>query len=371
VAGNSIKGIAIRNLRGIRQCVLGELADVNILIGRNGSGKSTVLDAIYLASSWAEAMDKLRGIPRHDYVVYRRGGRGDWDKDKSSLWLNQDTSKTVEVSLTMETEEDTRLLEFKLLPPKERPTDTWLVSPILLDIKSLDAPELTQELKKEGLYVSRLGMVWNPEKRRKEKTNIRNIINERLGKELEFLGNIVLIDKRVKAGELERLVWNKIFDRRLDKEVLELLRDAYVPEAEGIHFRPSSRGVRLAVTLPNTTVDMDNLGDGARYALLYVSPMLLVEDTAVLIEDPEIHQDPSSLASLVRMMFKVAKRQNLQLFVTTRSVELLNIAEGASKKYGLGMRVYHLERDAEGDVRVHAIESIDAETLQKIGWTRG
>jgi hypothetical protein len=366
VAGNSIKNIAIRNLRGIRQCVLDELADVNILVGRNGSGKSTVLDAIYLASSWAEAMDKIRGIPKHDYVIYRRGGRGDWDKEKSSLWLNHDTSKAVEVTLTMETKESTRLLDFKLLPHKERPLDIGLVSPLLLDMKSLDVPELPQELKREGLYVSRLGMVWDPEKRKKEKTNIRNIINESLGKELEFLGNIVLIDKRIKAGDLERLVWNKVFDRRLDKEVLELLRDAYVPEAEGILFRPSSRGVRLAVTLPNTTVDMDNLGDGARYALLYVSPLLLVEDTAVLIEDPEIHQDPSSLASLVRMMFKVAKRQSLQLFITTHSIELINIAKEASKKYGLDMRIYHLERDKEGDVRIHTIENVDLDTLQKI-----
>lgn len=357
MAGNSIKAVTIRNLRGIRQCVLDELADVNILMGRNGSGKSTVLDAIYLASSWAEAMDKLRGIPKHDYIIYRRGGRGDWDKDKSSLWLNHDTSKAIEVTLTMETKEDARLLEFKLLPPKQRPTDLWLVSPVLLNMKSLDVPELPQELKREGLYVSRLGMVWDPVKRKREKTNVRNIINESLGKELEFLGNIILIDKRIKASELERVVWNKIFDRRLDKEVLELIRDAYVPEAEGILYRPSSKGVRLAVTLPNTTVDMDNLGDGARYALLYVSPLFLVEDTAVLIEDPEIHQDPASLASLVRMMFKTAKRQGLQLFITTHSVELLNIAKEASKKYGLDTRIYHLERDAEGDVTVRTIEN--------------
>jgi predicted ATPase len=140
-----------------------------------------------------------------------------------------------------------------------------------------------------------------------------------------------------------------------------------VPEAEGILFRPSSKGVRLAVTLPNITVDIDYLGDGARYALLYVSPLLLAEDTAVLIEDPEIYQDPSSLASLVRMMFKVAKRQGLQLFITTHSVELLNTAEEASKKYGLDMRIYHLERDKEGDVTVRTIENIDINTLKKIG----
>jgi energy-coupling factor transporter ATP-binding protein EcfA2 len=221
VAGSSIKAVTIRNLRGVRQCTISDLTDVNILIGRNGSGKSTVLDAIYLASSWAETMDKIRGVPRHDYVIDRWGGRGDWDKVNNSLWLNHDSCKAVEVSLTMGTKGGMRLLEFKLLPPKERPTDIWLVSPLLLDMKSLDVPELPQELKREGLFVSRLGMVWDPENRKREKTNVRNIINDSLGKELEFLGDIILIDKRLKAGELEKEVWSKIFDRRLDKEVLE------------------------------------------------------------------------------------------------------------------------------------------------------
>jgi AAA15 family ATPase/GTPase len=40
-----IESLRIRNLRGVRECSINGLTDVNVLIGRNGAGKSTVLEA--------------------------------------------------------------------------------------------------------------------------------------------------------------------------------------------------------------------------------------------------------------------------------------------------------------------------------------
>ena len=45
--------MAVSNMRGVKECSIGYLEDVNILIGRNGSGKSTILEATYAASSVA------------------------------------------------------------------------------------------------------------------------------------------------------------------------------------------------------------------------------------------------------------------------------------------------------------------------------
>jgi hypothetical protein len=48
-----IRSIVVENLRGIKKCVIDDLRDVNIFIGRNGAGKSTILEAIYIASAFA------------------------------------------------------------------------------------------------------------------------------------------------------------------------------------------------------------------------------------------------------------------------------------------------------------------------------
>ncbi|MHA1506468.1 MAG: AAA family ATPase [Candidatus Asgardarchaeia archaeon] len=67
-----IKSMTIRNFRGIKECSIDEFADVNVLIGRNGSGKSTILESIYLSSAWTNPHDVLRDQKR--LILLYRGG---------------------------------------------------------------------------------------------------------------------------------------------------------------------------------------------------------------------------------------------------------------------------------------------------------
>jgi AAA15 family ATPase/GTPase len=46
-----ISSISISNFRGIRSGRIDGLTGINVLMGANGAGKSTVLEAIYLAAS--------------------------------------------------------------------------------------------------------------------------------------------------------------------------------------------------------------------------------------------------------------------------------------------------------------------------------
>ncbi len=89
-----IESLHIRNLRGVRECSINGLTDVNVLVGRNGVGKSTVLEAIYLASSWAGLRDHL-GRDKVDYVVARRASRRNWD----ALWFAKNVEEDVEITL--------------------------------------------------------------------------------------------------------------------------------------------------------------------------------------------------------------------------------------------------------------------------------
>jgi len=56
-----IRSIEIENLRGISRGAVDGLTQVNIFLGKNGSGKSTVLEAIYIASACMMYSEPYRG----------------------------------------------------------------------------------------------------------------------------------------------------------------------------------------------------------------------------------------------------------------------------------------------------------------------
>jgi predicted ATPase len=132
-------------------------------------------------------------------------------------------------------------------------------------------------------------------------------------------------------------------------------------------FKPTREGgFVLALALTGTTIEVDALGDGARMAIMLASTLALVSNTAILIEDPEVHQHPGGLVTLMRFALKLAKDRGLQLFISTHSVELVNIVRRLYE--GLGFRVFFMERGySSGVVDVRVLESLDVEVLQKIG----
>ena len=72
-----LRSIEINNLRGISRCKIRDLNRINILIGKNGSGKSTILDAIYITSSSVYPEDDIILKNKLDYIISRHTNRGD------------------------------------------------------------------------------------------------------------------------------------------------------------------------------------------------------------------------------------------------------------------------------------------------------
>ena len=49
---DGFKNVEISNLRGIDQLTIDDFARVNIFLGQNSSGKSTVLESLFIKVSW-------------------------------------------------------------------------------------------------------------------------------------------------------------------------------------------------------------------------------------------------------------------------------------------------------------------------------
>jgi len=324
-----ISSISINNLRGIKSGKIDELTDINVLIGVNGAGKSTVLEAIYLASAWAEPRDYVRDFQKFDVVAQRRTRRWGWESSKDFLWHGMNTDESISISLSFKSG---KVMEFKV--PYRVPTTVGV--PIFL--KYLDT-----RISPGGLKLDAGNTVTLDEPRFREAC-------DEFKEEIDYLKGVALVDHMIYSDirSVERNILPKIYSKRLDKLIISLIKEGYEPDAESLTYMPvSSSEYALMVALSRTSVRVDDLGDGARVSLVIASILSTINNTAALIEDPEVHQHPAGLERLLNFVLNVAERNNIQLFITTQSLDFLRALLFI---YPSNCKIFALRRE-EGNLR--------------------
>jgi len=320
-----LTGLTIRRFRGIRELELEGLAQVNVLLGRNNAGKSSVLEALCLASASLSPVDPVRETDKMAYLLNRRGDRGlspgmGWEV----LWFGYDQSEDVVVEL----EFDGITLEVRLTRDQERPT------------LGFHAP-----------------------------AEMKNLMNRLYVESQEFLRALMFIDAALLRDikQVERTLWTHLLRDRSDKLVVEVLRGGYGVPVEDLTYAPFGRAIQLVAKLPHTSVRVDDLGDGARYALVMVMAAALARRTLLLIEEPESHQHPGGLAKTLEMLLSLAKKNETQLFMTTHSLELVRLTEAIGREVGISLATFFLERSEDGLVSARRVEAGDRELLAELG----
>lgn len=87
-----LKSVEIENFRGIRHCKIEDLGLVNVFIGKNNSGKSTVLDAIYVGCK------EIRGASLSTILRIR----SQREVGGSEIWFGYNPKNDINISLKFE-----------------------------------------------------------------------------------------------------------------------------------------------------------------------------------------------------------------------------------------------------------------------------
>jgi len=346
-----LTSLKIRRLRGIAECTIEGLADVNVFVGKNGSGKSTVLEAIYLTSAWVKPKDPIHGVSKPHYLIFRRLGRGTWRELRHTLWYKQKTDQPIEVEAKIEGKH----LRFKVFYPIDDPKlAVWL-----------EGNWYIQDVSDPLTYYNYANNIYLTNKMKQVNGRRREPIPDSLKK---FLSGIRLIDSRFyrKYNLLETKIWPRLLKNRLDKEVVKILKE-YEPDAEDLTLVPVDTTYYLMVKLPDSIIRIDDLGDGARSALFLTSILIGVENTAVLIEEPENHQHPGGVYTVLDFALNISKRKRIQLFITTHSIETIVITKQLAKQNNLSFKLFFLERNAQGEVDIRALDGVGLDLVRKLG----
>ena len=351
-----ITSVSVKNYRGIKSCKVENLKNVNVFIGRNNSGKSSFLESLYLASaafSFEEKLfnDKINN--KIDYLLNRRCFRNyTWDTAKEVLWYEYNTDVPISANIKI----NSKNLEIKLVNWFQYPVLKFeinecthkyinLRSPHLLDITSKSFVTITPDSKSQFVKIYE--------------------------KEIKFFSNARFIDDTLlrEMDIVEKRLWNSLLKKRYDKLVVEVLREGYEVEVEDLTYTTYDDGktYQLAVKLPWTSLRVDDLGDGARYAILLIMVAALSKDTILLIEEPENHQHPAGLLRTLKMFLHLVKKNNIQTFITTHSLEFIKLLQKTAEDKKVDVGVYFFEREKDGSIDVREITRENMEVLEKLG----
>jgi hypothetical protein len=364
-----ITAIEIKKFRGITESKIDNLKDINVFIGRNNHGKSSILEALYLASAVFRYDDPLNRGSKIDYLLNRRSRRNlSWNRGKDTLWYRYNIADPIEIVIRWE---KGRKLQFDLVE--------WHMHPMIsipYKMRSINAFKNYREQLNTPIHY----VCWEESALVAQNTSLalgksavirvmEQALTSRITKIHAFLSKVNIIDANLiyEMERVEKTLWNDLLKDRLDKVITEILKTGYEVDVEDLTYMPLGDIYQLAVKLPATTTRVDDLGDGARYSMILLMVASLAHRTALLVEEPENHQHPGGLAKSWEMLVKLSQRNDIQLFITTHSLEFIRLLGKIASEQGRQLSTFFIEMDKEGKIEPRLITPTDSENLHKMG----
>jgi len=121
--------------------------------------------------------------------------------------------------------------------------------------------------------------------------------------------------------EILNNLWDKVVLTPKEDDVLEIIRETVEPTLRRFDVGKNKVRVRLENTVQ--PVPLGTLGDGVQRILLIALSLANAKNSYLLIDEIELGLHHSVLEKLWKMIFKYAKKWNIQVFVTTHSQDAI------------------------------------------------
>ncbi len=116
-------------------------------------------------------------------------------------------------------------------------------------------------------------------------------------------------------------LWENIVLTPKEDDVYEIIRDTVEPDL--VRFDVGNKMVRVRLKDTEKPVPLGTLGDGVYRILLIAMSLANAQDSILLIDELELGLHYSALEKLWGMIFKYAKKWNIQVFATTHSQDAI------------------------------------------------
>ena len=309
-----MKSLCIKNYKNLKELSLNSLAPVNLIVGRNNVGKSTLLEAISIyitngSDEWLKTILDIRGeLVNVDFT------KGEIDSNKILLEhyssLFNDHCKEFVNSAAISIGENEDLLNIRLVHVSEK------------TIKSEDGFETRK-------YVSyndcdNVSKILIPFFQRRAFGSVKDKMPFEyvLVEDFQLRRNVLLFDRVSLSDE--------------EKYVVEALR-IIEPRVDRLNFLNENEfsNVRVPyVTLKDTgqRFRLSSMGDGTNRVLSIILGLVNCKGGVFLLDEFETGLHYTVQTKLWEVIFMLSEKLNIQVFVTSHSRDCINSFVAANEK---------------------------------------
>lgn len=305
--------LKIDNFKCVQSVEL-ELSDVNILVGANGSGKSSIIQAIHLACCVIRQADSVQpsktstvGVEDLDYLPtdnYKMLGH-------RSAWGNRQGTPSSQVKLVFLSENN--LINAVCELRSARNAGISITGDIHKD--------LTNTLRRKrnffSAYIPGISGIPNKEERKGKKVILKACS---YGDSNIILRNVLLLLKEEDINNIS-----------LIEKWISLIID---PVRISIDYNDErDLNIKCEVQVNSDTRPLELIGTGYLQLIQIFSYVLLFRPGILLIDEPDIHLHPTVQEKLVQVLSTVAGERDIRILLTTHSPFIVRGAPVSANVY--------------------------------------
>lgn len=337
-----LNSLEIKGFRGFRHLQIERLGRVNLIVGKNNVGKSSVLEALQLYARRGSPTLIWELLRSRDESRYSSGGR--------------DESRYTPSSSSIDIEDQLLAIRYLFYGRKDVRTD---VQPI--QIGPVNSPDEMLSIA-VGWYMEELDEQAHL-KRRLLQPEEYNLVDNPVPRFTTQLGREARVDYPLNRSAVARLVrfelkeincisrsadgqprerenignlWDSISLTSLEQEVLNSLR-IIAPGVQGLSIvgDPGSARGRIPIVKIkdiDEPLPLRSLGDGMQRMLGIALALVNAKDGMLLIDEIENGIHYSVQLELWQLIFELARRLNVQVFATTHSWDCIKAFQVAAQE---------------------------------------
>ncbi len=277
------------------------LADVNILVGANGCGKSSIVQAVHLAccvmrqasrvdsnKTATVGVEELDYLPTNDYKTLGHGAN----------WGNTEGSPSSKITLFFD-KQGNEVVEAECRLRSARNAGISITGSVPAELTS----SLRTKKRFFSAYIPGISGIPNREERKSKKVILKACS---FGDSNVILRNALLLLKESNAANIPQI----------EQWIGKIIGPVSISVQ---HNNDTDLYIQCEITLDGATKPIELAGTGYLQLIQIFCYVFLFDPGVLLIDEPDIHLHPHIQEKLVRVLAEVAQQRGIRIVLTTHS----------------------------------------------------